>query len=323
MSSTARSSPLASDGTPSIASGADHGAPGPGPRSDQRLALADPPSTCRTRGRRRWRRSAGCRAARRPSPGSISAGGVGAVQPGADSVRYAVSTLLFAIHAAVTRPMPSTAARSRSVEVQPARRVAGDRVVVPPLHPVPGSASARPSGSAGRPSCQNTVARPLLGATTRSEMLSVSAGPASGDLRRPTARCSGGRPRRCSAGARDLVRVGDGDVARGVALDVRAVRPRRRDRLELGPRAAERAARRPDHVRMSAVSRRLPRRRSRCRRRRRRGRRLPPASTSSGISCAASTAASGALVAHIRRPPSIHTAVIRPCGSTPTAPPCA
>ena len=53
-------------------------------------------------------------------------------------------------------------------------------VVVPALHWVPSPRTRAASGADNPPSCQNTEARPLLGATTRSEMLSASTGPASG-----------------------------------------------------------------------------------------------------------------------------------------------
>jgi len=83
--STATSRPDASAGTPSIASGADHGVPPPGPRSDHRFALPAWVHVAIARPNALeaiWRL---CRSV--PSPASISAGGVGAVQPGFDSAR--------------------------------------------------------------------------------------------------------------------------------------------------------------------------------------------------------------------------------------------
>ena len=297
-------------GTPSIGAGADHGAPGPGPRSEKRLS-----ATVLHAATARPKRFEPIVSGPSAVPLlSMAAGGSGATQAPVVSFRYAVSTLPSCRHAAVTRPMPSTAARSSSARSRRPGVVPETGKVDDVLQLPPGTRVRAASGELIPPFCQNTVAAPLFGATTRSVTLSatppeIGVGVPHGPLLgRSIAYMNRNEPVSTAnetvtspatspemfgrtAPAGEIVSTSD----HGSPSGRRAVLI---TQLPGGPTNQTTVAVPSDARKMSG---------------------LPPAPP--GIGCPAVQPCPGALSAHMTAAglPSDQTAVIRPCGSTPTA----
>ena len=167
------------------------------------------------------------------------AGVTGAVHAAVVSLRYAVRTLRPAVQTAVTRPMPSTAARSRSWRSSRPAVLPEICVVVPALH-----WRAQPAHPRRERRRQPAVLPEHRGAAAVGRDDEV--GDVVGERRSRERRLHAPGPavrtvdRVEVVAAGHVTRVRDGDVAGRVALDVRAVGPRRRDRLDRRPCPAER-----------------------------------------------------------------------------------